>query len=31
LIDKVIQRAKRTVLPVFGASGLLLMLLLLFV
>jgi len=31
LIDKVIQRAKRAVLPVFGTSGLLLMLLLLFV
>jgi putative membrane protein len=31
LIDKAIQRAKRAVLPVFGASGLLLMLLLLFV
>jgi putative membrane protein len=31
LIDKVIQRAKRAVVPVFGVSGLLLMLLLLFV
>jgi putative membrane protein len=31
LIDKAIQRAKRAVLPVFGVSGLLLMLLLLFV
>jgi len=31
LIDKVLQRAKRAVIPVFGASGLLLMLLLLFV
>lgn len=31
LIDKVIQRARRTVVPVFGVSGLLLMLLLLFV
>jgi len=31
LIDKVIQRAKRAVIPVFGISGLLLMLLLLFV
>jgi putative membrane protein len=31
LIDKVLQRAKRAVIPVFGVSGLLLMLLLLFV
>jgi len=31
LIDKVIQRAKRAAIPVFGVSGLLLMLLLLFV
>lgn len=31
LIDKAIQRAKRAVLPIFGVSGLLLMLLLLFV
>ena len=31
LIDKVIQRAKRAVIPIFGVSGLLLMLLLLFV
>ena len=31
LIDRVIQRAKRVVIPIFGISGLLLMLLLLFV
>jgi len=31
LVDKVLQRAKRAVIPIFGASGLLLMLLLLFV